>query len=132
IIVFGGPKEQGIVNFLLKNAIYSDKITSGLAEDILTSAAMIKKCGLFISNDTGPMHLAAAIGVPTIGIFGSTNPVWTAPLGKSVRIIYKKLLCSPCYDRICKKSGIRYDCLRKISEEDIFIGIEELKIFQGG
>ena len=130
IIVFGGPKELDIVNFLLKNAIYSAKITSCPAEDILTSAALMKKCGLFITNDTGPMHIAAALGVPVLAIFGSTNPVWTGPLGNKTNVIFEKLDCSPCYDRVCKKNKIKYECLTKISEEYVFKGIEELQVFK--
>jgi ADP-heptose:LPS heptosyltransferase len=129
IIVFGGSKELDIVNFLLKSAIYSDKITSGSAEDILTSAALIQKCGLFLTNDTGPMHLAAAVGVPTVALFGSTNPVWTGPLGIKTAVIYKNPGCSPCFDRTCRKKQTQYGCLLNISEEDVFTCIEELRVF---
>jgi len=132
ILVFGGPKELDIVNFLLKNAMYSDKIASGPADDILTSAALIQKCGVFITNDTGPMHLAAALGVPTIALFGSTNPGWTGPLGVKTNLISKQLRCSPCYDRECKKNKNKYDCLIKITEEDVFNGIKELEVLRKG
>ena len=129
ILIFGGPKELDIVNFLLKNAIYSDKITSCPVDDILTSAGLMKKCGLFITNDTGPMHIAAALGLPVLAIFGSTNPAWTKPSGVRTKVIYKQLECGPCYDRTCKKNKVKYDCLAKITEEEVFNGIRELEVF---
>jgi heptosyltransferase-2 len=129
IIVFAGPKEQETVNFLLQNTKYRVSIIICPADDIMTSAALMKECGLFITNDTGPMHIAAALGVPTIAIFGSTNPVWTAPLGEKTKVIYKHLDCSPCYSRVCKKNKMYYECLTKIAEEDVFTEIEKLKIF---
>jgi ADP-heptose:LPS heptosyltransferase len=61
------------------------------------AAALMKKCSLFISNDSGPMHMAAAVGVPTVAIFGPTNPVWVKPWGVKHRIVRLGLPCSPCF-----------------------------------
>ncbi|MBI4140864.1 glycosyltransferase family 9 protein [Candidatus Woesearchaeota archaeon] len=58
--------------------------------------ALIKKCTLFISNDTGPMHIAAAQGVKTIGIFGPNLPIRFGPYGKGNISLYEKQYCSPC------------------------------------
>jgi ADP-heptose:LPS heptosyltransferase len=62
------------------------------------TAALLKKCCLFIGNDSGPLHLAAALNVPTIGLFGPTAPRQFYPY-KSIKhtFIYKNLPCSPCY-----------------------------------
>ncbi len=58
--------------------------------------ALIKKCSLFISNDTGPMHIAAAQGVKTIGIFGPNLPIRFGPYGEGNISLYEKQYCSPC------------------------------------
>ena len=130
IIIFGGSGETEIINYLLKNQDFSDSIMASPDNDILTGAALIKKCRLFITNDTGPMHIAAALGIPVIAIFGSTNPVWTGPSGAGTRVIYRKLECSPCYSRSCKNKKANYECLTGISEKEVLSSIEELKIFK--
>ena len=62
------------------------------------TAALLKKCRLLIANDSGPLHLGAAIGTPTIGLFGPTTPDQFFPYRRPPhRYIYKKLSCSPCY-----------------------------------
>lgn len=62
------------------------------------TAALLSKCRLLIANDSGPLHLGAAIGIPTIGLFGPTNPEQFFPYRQPIhRYIYKKLTCSPCY-----------------------------------
>lgn len=62
------------------------------------TAALLNRCRLLIANDSGPLHLGAAIGVPTIGLFGPTNPEQFFPYRHPLhRYIYKKISCSPCY-----------------------------------
>jgi len=63
--------------------------------------ALIARCDLFISNDSGLMHLAGALGVPLVAIFGSTNPATTSPPGEKSRVIYKDVPCSPCLKKEC-------------------------------
>jgi len=86
---------------------------------------MIKKCSLLISNDTGLMHLAAGLGTPVIGLFGSTNPDWTRPLGKNSRVLYLHYPCSPCY---LKKCPIGLPCLYKIYPAQVYAEIKKLHL----
>lgn len=79
-------------------------------------AAMLSKCRLLVTNDTGPMHVAAAAGTPTVALFGSTSPTWTRPFGTGHEVIYKHLECSPCFQRTCP---IGYKCLHAISVEEV-------------
>ncbi len=81
------------------------------------SAALLSLTPFFITNDTGVMHLAAASGSKVIAIFGSTNPVWTGPLGDGHQVIYGQETCSPCYKRTCRYGHI--DCLKKITPEGV-------------
>ncbi len=67
-----------------------------------------------VSNDSGVMHLAAALGRPTVGVFGSTSPVWTASAAPWVTSLYAEYPCSPCFRRTCP---IGYGCLRSIESE---------------
>jgi ADP-heptose:LPS heptosyltransferase len=61
------------------------------------------RCAKFVvCNDTGPMHIAAALGVPVFAIFGPSSPVRTGPYGDRNTVIRKGIPCSPCYKRSCK------------------------------
>ena len=60
---------------------------------------LISQCRLFISNDSGLMHIAGALNIPTVAIFGSTNPVTTSPVGNKSVIVRKEVSCSPCLKR---------------------------------
>ena len=79
-------------------------------------AAMLSRCKLLVTNDTGPMHVAAAARTPTVALFGSTSPTWTRPFGTGHEVIYKHLECSPCFQRTCP---IGYKCLHAISVEEV-------------
>ena len=83
------------------------KTTLQEAVSILASAAVV------ISNDSGLMHIAGFSGVPVVGIYGSTTPNWTRPLGSSVRIASSGYGCSPCFERTCRKKD--YGCLTDIT-----------------
>jgi heptosyltransferase-2 len=63
--------------------------------------ALLGAARLVVSNDTGPMHIAAALGVPTIGIFGPTSPLWTAPLGTAAHLVRTAAGCAPCFQSPC-------------------------------
>jgi len=77
--------------------------------------ALIKRCDLYITCDSGPMHISAAVGTPTVALFGPTDPVRHAPYGEGHIVLRKETRCSPCYKRECK-SG---DCMQAIQVEDV-------------
>src|SRR5207249_11099010 len=76
--------------------------------------ALIKQCRLFITNDTGPMHIATAFGVPTVAIFGPTDPLTTSPFGSGHELVRHPVDCSPCLLRECP---IDHRCMEGISVE---------------
>jgi heptosyltransferase-2 len=77
----------------------------------------LKECRLLLTNDTGTMHLAAALGVPTVSIFGSTEPVLTGPLGSHHHIVRHHVPCSPCFRRECPFG--HYQCLTGVTVERV-------------
>ncbi len=89
--------------------------------------ALLSLCQGFAGNDSGCMHLAGALGLPTVAIFGSTNPVRTGPLGPHCRIIYRGLECSPCLERTCRFG--HYNCLRDIAAAEVAGALETCGIF---
>ncbi len=73
-------------------------------------------CDLILTNDTGTMHLAALLGVPTVALFGSTEPHLTGPLGNHHHVIRHKVPCSPCFFRECP---LDFRCMRAITVEEV-------------
>lgn len=114
VIIFGGPKEGELVH-KVKNLMQYPVIPFAGNLQIRQLAACIEKCDLFLTNDTGPMHLSAAVGTPTVALFGPGNHNRFQPLGDSHTIIRHDVPCSPCKqftnrckDNICMK-GITID-----------------------
>ncbi|NPA49389.1 MAG: lipopolysaccharide heptosyltransferase II [Thermodesulfobacteria bacterium] len=84
--------------------------------DLATTAAVITRADLFVSNDSGLMHVAAAAGVPQVAIFGSTSPEATGPLNPRARVLKADVPCSPCFARTCKRG---YFCFEKIQVAEV-------------
>lgn len=78
---------------------------------------------LVVSNDTGPMHIAAALGKPVLGLFGPTDPRRTGPYGSSHRILRRNLACVPCMKDTCAHVP-PYECLESISPGEVAGGVE--------
>jgi len=89
-----------------------------------TSMGIIKNCNMLVSNDSGLMHVGAALGVPTVAIFGSTDPQATGPRGAYCRIIKHDIPCSPCFRRECPYD---LECLYSVRPEDVWEKMEELQ-----
>lgn len=91
--------------------------------DLLTLGAILERVDLLITGDTGPMHLAAAVGTPIVAVFGPSDPVRYAPRGRLDRVIRVDLPCSPC-NRIrlppARCVGHTPDCLASIGAERVF------------
>lgn len=101
--------EKVITESKIKPILLTGKTT--LAE----LAAVLSVCDLLVSNDTGPAHIAAALGTKTLVIFGPTNPLTTHPIG--AEIVRKEVECSPCMLRDCP---IDHRCLTRISAWEVF------------
>lgn len=83
--------------------------------DIKGMVNIIKGARFMVCNDTGPMHIAAALGVPVFAIFGPANPVRTGPYGMGNTVIRKDIACSPCYKKTCKDPK----CLDMVEVKDV-------------
>ena len=88
------------------------------------AAAIMSGARAVVSNDSGLMHLAAYIGAPVIGLFGSTSPVWTRPLGKRSIAMNVAEPCAPCFDRVCRYQ--HYRCFKNITPDAVAKAIEDL------
>ena len=120
VLIFGGPKEGDLVNEV-KNLMQHPSITFAGNLQIRQLAACIEKCDLFLTNDTGPMHIASAVGTPTVALFGPGNHQRFQPLGEIHRIIRHDVPCSPCkqFTEKCKDNI----CMKGITVDEVWDGI---------
>jgi heptosyltransferase-2 len=75
-------------------------------------------CKVAVSNDSGLMHIAAAVDTPVVAMYGATTPAYTPPLHSKAKSFYVKLTCSPCWQRTCQYE--HYRCLKDIMPQDVF------------
>ncbi|MDD5506234.1 MAG: glycosyltransferase family 9 protein, partial [Candidatus Omnitrophica bacterium] len=90
-------------------------------------ASILKRCALFISNDSGPEHIASSLGVPVISIFGRNQPGLSprrwGPLGGQAKYLHKNAGCIQCLAHNCKKE---FACLKAIKVEDVLSAAESI------
>ena len=92
---------------------FSDLIGKTTLAELIAS---LSECRLLLTNDTGTMHLAAFLGVPTVSIFGSTEPSLTGPLGSGNRVLRHHVECSPCFLRDCP---LDFRCMQAIGSDEV-------------
>lgn len=116
-ILFGSTKDL-IASRSAFNSL-TDGVVNLIGKTTLEEAIqLISQCHVFLSNDSGLAHVATALGIPTLTLFGSTNPVWTRPQGEHSKIIRIPLPCSPCYQSQCPLGHTK--CLKDISVDHVF------------
>lgn len=109
-----GEKEMGEQLSTLLHAPHENLVGKTRLSELISR---LRTCHLLLTNDTGTMHLAAALGIPTVSIFGSTCPIETGPLGEHHTVIQKKVACSPCFERQCPYG--HYECMTKVQPEEV-------------
>jgi len=125
IIIFGGPGEKDIAKdierYLIDNKIKNyQNLAAELSVNELIS--QISNLDLFITGDSGPMHLAAAFQVPTVAIFGPTNDKETSQWMNEKSIVVKKNLeCQPCMKRTCPLK--HHNCMKSIKASEVLDGV---------
>ncbi len=131
ILVFGGKRDTEAVE-RLEEKISPRPITAIGNTTIRESMALLSRCSLLICNDSGIMHLAAALQVPLVALFGPQSPVKFGPWGDKCRVIYKHFTCSPCKQKFfdeCKPSERNVpECMEAISAGEV---LHEIRLVTG-
>jgi len=120
LLVFGGPEEKELAEDVALK-VGQDAVSVVGGQDLRATLALLQGCRAFISNDSGLAHCAAALGVPSLTIFGPTDPALSRPFGPSARAVQSPVKCAPCY-RPAGKYGCRQpepQCLSQISPEQV-------------
>jgi len=123
VLFFGTPAEKEIAARIRSNMKSSAIFLVG-ETSMRDLAALFACCSFFIGNDSGAMHVAAAAGLPVIGIFGPTDPESTAPVTDEVTLIREGVSCSPCFLRRCP---VDHRCMERISTDSVFAAAMQLK-----
>ncbi len=122
-IIFGGPEDVE-TSLIVERATPFPCVNCAGKLTLRQFMALLTELDIFIANDSGPMHLGAALGAPTVGIFCSTDPAMTGPLSAYARAVFNRVQCSPCFDRICRFG--HYDCLASVSADMVIEAAEAL------
>lgn len=85
--------------------------------------ALLSRVRVLVANDSGALHVAQALGVPSVALFGSTSLVWTGPLGKKCAVVKHDVPCSPCFRRTCPIDTV---CLKSVAVEEVVLELKRL------
>jgi heptosyltransferase II len=121
-VIVGGPAEVAMGQAVAK-AMHTAPLNLAGKTSLRQLMAILDRCRLLVSNDSGPMHVAAALGTAVAAIFGPTDHTTTSPLTPSSRLVRRAVDCSPCLLRDCPSD---HRCMSEITVEDVLEAAEDL------
>jgi ADP-heptose:LPS heptosyltransferase len=124
ILIFGGPDEKVLKESIL-SAVASDSAHSVLNLSLPQSAAVMKRCDIFVTNDSSLMHIASALKLDTVAIIGPTNKNYIHPWQTNYQIASLNLECSPCFiysprPLKCFRNDIKFKCLKELTVDMVY------------
>lgn len=128
VAVFGGPAERELTRIVAGKSARD----LGGRTDLPLLAAGLAECSLLVTNDSGPMHLAAAVGTPTVSLWGPGDPLSTGPAGRVHRLVrHPELPCVPCVKNECPRSGrgyllpdAKHECMSLIAVNEVEAAVD--------
>jgi ADP-heptose:LPS heptosyltransferase len=127
VVVMSGPGEEDVAE-TVRSAAKHERVRVLITEDYYAFQVAVSHARAFIGNDTGPTHIAAACGVPTVAVFGSTSSTIFAPPGPHVRVVERKQPCTPCRvpwrePETCMRDR---ECLLAVDVDTVFDAVKAL------
>ncbi|MFQ5840486.1 MAG: lipopolysaccharide heptosyltransferase II [Candidatus Methylomirabilales bacterium] len=124
VVLTGTTEDRKVTQEVQRAVTRQDRVIDLSGQtDLQTLGALIRRCRLYVTNDTGSMHVAVAVGTPLVAIFGPTDPVETGPLSSQSRVLRHPVPCSPCHLRECP---IDHRCMRGIDIDGVMTAVTEL------
>ncbi|KEO81017.1 lipopolysaccharide heptosyltransferase II [Tumebacillus flagellatus] len=125
VAIFGGRDDEDLCQ-AVQDALGGTGLW-GVGRTLTEFAVLVSRCQVFVGGDTGPLHIAAAVGTPTVALFGPTDPRLVAPLGEKHRVVKVDVPCSPCYLH-GKPEDCRFEhrCMRSLEIRQVLAEIENL------
>ncbi len=117
IAVIGGKAEADLAAEVARGIAPGPATSFAGETSLLQLAALLERASVLVTNDTGPMHLAAAVGTPIVAVFGPTDPVTTRPYGDRHTVVRHPVECSPCLLRECP---IDHRCMTLIRSDEVY------------
>src|SRR5947199_191259 len=123
VVLIGGPDDRAAAQAVkgLLRTVPMD-LTGATAPGLLP--ALLESAALLLTNDSGPMHVAAAMGTPVVALFGPTSPTRTGPYGNGHRVLRSGVPCSPCFSRTCRNT-VYLECLKTISPDKVIEAVRD-------
>lgn len=124
VLVFGGPEEEEL-KLKIVNSIDSGNAISAEADNLPKSAAVIKRCDVFVTNDSSLMHVASAMKRKVVAIIGPTNTAYIHPWHTEYKIVSLNLECSPCFfysprPLICTRTDVKFKCIKEMPVDMVY------------
>ncbi len=128
ILIFGGPEESELKEQVAER-IKSDKAIIIETDSLSKSSAIMKRCNLFVTNDSALMHIASALSLPVVAVIGPTNVNYIHPWKTKYKIASLNLDCSPCFfyspkPLSCKRDDVKFKCIKELKVENVLAVIE--------
>jgi heptosyltransferase-1 len=117
VALIGGPEDRAVAQAVLSRMQTTPIDLTGRTNPELLPA-LLASASLLLTNDSGPMHIAAAMGTPAVALFGPTSPTRTGPYGSRHRVLTSGVPCSPCFSRTCK-NAVQLECLTTIHPKTV-------------
>lgn len=127
VVILGSPGDREAASRICSSRGPSAIDLTGKTS-LAQAASLIARCRLLITNDSGLMHVAAALEVPLIAIFGSTDPQRTGPLSRNSRILQKPVPCAPCLRTLCPEDR---KCMAMITVDEVFEEAKRMWAIEG-
>lgn len=115
VLIFGSPAEKPLAEEIAHDMGHTPVVMTG-ETTLRQLMALLVQCRLVITNDSGPMHLAAALGLPVVAVFGSTDENATGPVSPLARVVRHPVACSPCGLRECP---IDFRCMKGVTVDEV-------------
>ena len=124
ILLFGGPEEEEL-KANISSLINSEKVIVVKTPDLLKSAAIMKRCNVFVTNDSSLMHVSSALGLRVVAIIGPTNTNYIHPWKTGHKIVSLNLECSPCFfyspkPLTCLRTDVKFKCIKELSVDMVY------------
>ncbi|GBD07605.1 ADP-heptose--LPS heptosyltransferase 2 [bacterium HR21] len=132
ILLFGAGAEEELNERIRAQTGFPERCRVVRSPSLMVSAAIMRRCQLFVSNDSALMHVAAALQLPTVAIFAYTNPVYVRPWKTRHELVRRELPCSPCFYYSprpvqCRWSGEKaFMCISSITVEEVWHACQRL------
>jgi heptosyltransferase-1 len=128
IFLFGSKSDHAVCEEIKRKLMAErprgDVVNLAGRTSLIEMGGWFTQMNLVVVNDSGPLHMAVALGIPVVTLFGPTDPRRTGPYGDGHKVLTSKMACRPCFDRVCKLPEV--ECMNRILPDDVIVACREV------